>query len=99
MEYDQPATQIGIVATEQNQVLRNTYMMLALTMIPTLIGALVGMSPNFSAMAQHPVIATLMMFGVMMGLMCGVSATPNSCWGVALLLAFTFVAGFFHGSI
>jgi modulator of FtsH protease len=99
MEYDQPATQIGTVATEQNKVLRNTYMMLALTTIPTLIGAFVGMSTNFSAMAQHPVIATLMMFGVMMGLMFGVSATRNSGWGVALLLAFTFVAGFFLGPI
>ncbi len=94
-----PATQIGTVATEQNKVLRNTYMMLALTMIPTLIGAFVGMSTNFSYMAQHPIIATLMMFGVMMGLMFGVSATRNSGWGVALLLAFTFVAGFFLGPI
>lgn len=100
MEYEyRPATQIGTVATEQNKVLRNTYMMLALTMIPTLIGAFVGMSTNFSYMAQHPVIATLMMFGVMMGLMFGVSATRNSGWGVALLLAFTFVAGFFLGPI
>jgi len=100
MEYEhQPATQIGTLATEQNKVLRNTYMMLALTMIPTLIGAFAGMSTNFSAMAQHPVIATLMMFGVMMGLMFGVSATRNSGWGVALLLAFTFVAGFFLGPI
>ena len=95
----QTATQIGTVATEQNKVLRNTYMMLALTMIPTVIGAFVGMSTNFSSMAQHPVIATLMMFGVMMGLMFGVSATRNSGWGVALLLAFTFVAGFFLGPI
>ena len=94
-----PATQIGAVATTQNKVLRNTYMMLALTMIPTIIGAFVGMSTNFSYMAQHPIIATLMMFGVMMGLMFGVSATRNSGWGVALLLAFTFVAGFFLGPI
>ena len=100
MEYEhQPATQIGTLATEQNKVLRNTYMMLALTMIPTLIGAFAGMSTNFSYMAQHPIIATLMMFGVMMGLMFGVSATRNSGWGVALLLAFTFVAGFFLGPI
>jgi modulator of FtsH protease len=68
-------------------------------MIPTVIGAFVGMSTNFSFMAQHPIIATLMMFGVMMGLMFGVSATRNSGWGVALLLAFTFVAGFYLGPI
>jgi modulator of FtsH protease len=94
-----PATQIGAVATAQNKVLRNTYMMLALTMIPTVIGAVIGMSTNFAFMAQHPIVFSLMMFGVMMGLMFGVTATRNSVWGVALLLAFTFVAGFFLGPI
>jgi modulator of FtsH protease len=94
-----PATQIGALATTQNKVLRNTYMMLALTMIPTVIGAFFGMSTNFSFMAQHPIIFSLLMFGVMMGLMFGVTATRNSGWGVALLLAFTFVAGFFLGPI
>jgi modulator of FtsH protease len=98
MEY-QGAPQIGALATTQNQVLRNTYMMLALTMIPTVIGAFFGMSTNFSFMAQHPIVFSLMMFGVMMGLMFGVTATRNSGWGVVLLLAFTFVAGFFLGPI
>ncbi len=94
-----PATQIGAIATAQNTVLRNTYMMLALTMIPTVIGAFIGMTTNFSFMALHPVIFSLLMFAVMMGLMFGVTATRNSGWGVALLLAFTLVAGFFLGPI
>jgi modulator of FtsH protease len=94
-----PATQIGAVATTQNKVLRNTYMMLALTMVPTVIGAMLGMSTNFSFMAQHPVVFSLMMFGAMIALMFGVTATRNSGWGVVLLLAFTFVAGFFLGPI
>lgn len=94
-----PATQVGAIATTQNRVLRNTYMMLALTMIPTVIGAFFGMSTNFSFMAQHPVVFSLMIFGAMIGLMFGVTATRNSGWGVALLLAFTFVAGFFLGPI
>ena len=100
MEYEyQPATQIGAVATAQNKVLRNTYMMLALTMVPTVIGALFGMSTNFAFMGQHPVIFSLLMFAVMMGLMFGVTATRNSSMGVVLLLAFTLVAGFFLGPI
>jgi len=94
-----PAAQIGAVSTAQNKVLRNTYMMLSLTMIPTVIGAFLGMSTNFAFMAQHPVMFSLMMFGAMMGLMFGVTAMRNSIWGVALLLAFTFVAGFFLGPI
>ena len=100
MEYEyQPTTQIGTTVVTQNKVLRNTYMMLALTMIPTVIGALFGMSTNFSFMAQHPIVFSLLMFAVMMGLMFGVSALRNSVWGIAALLGFTFVAGFFLGPI
>jgi modulator of FtsH protease len=100
MEYEyQPATQTGAIATTKNKVLRNTYMMLALTMIPTVIGAFIGMATNFSFMAQHPIVFSLLMFAVMMGLMFGVSALRNSVWGIVALLGFTFVAGFFLGPI
>jgi len=94
-----PATQIGAIATTQNKVLRNTYMMLALTMIPTVIGAFVGMSMSFAFMAQSPIMATLLMFGAMMGMMFAVTALRNSIWGVVALLGFTFVAGVFLGPI
>ena len=100
MQYlNQAATQIGTIATAQNKVLRNTYMMLALTMIPTVIGAFIGMSVNFSFMAQHPIIFSLLMFGVMMGMLFAVSALRNSAWGIVALLGFTFVAGVFLGPI
>ena len=98
MQY-QTATQTGTLATEQNKVLRNTYMMLALTMIPTVIGASVGMSMNFSFMAESPIMSSLLMFGAMMGMMFAVSALRNSVWGIVALLGFTFVAGVFLGPI
>ncbi len=98
MQYGNPAA-IGTIATAQNKVLRNTYMMLALTMIPTVIGAFIGMATNFSFMAQHPIIFSLLMFGVMMGMLFAVSALRNSVWGVVALLGFTFVAGVFLGPI
>jgi FtsH-binding integral membrane protein len=98
MQY-QTATQVGTLATEQNKVLRNTYMMLALTMIPTVIGALVGMSMNFSFMAEHPIMSALLMFGAMMGMLFAVSALRNSGWGIAALLGFTLLAGVFLGPI
>ncbi len=100
MQYQtQTATQIGAVAAEQNKVLRNTYMMLALTMIPTVIGAFVGISMNFTFMAEHPIMSALLMFGAMFGMMFAVSALRNSVWGIAALLGFTFVAGVFLGPI
>ena len=98
MQY-QTITQTGTLATEQNKVLRNTYMMLALTMIPTVIGAMVGMSMNFAFMAASPVMSSLLMFGAMIGMMFAVSALRNSVWGIAALLGFTFVAGVFLGPI
>jgi modulator of FtsH protease len=100
MQYEYiPTTQAGSLAAEQNKVLRNTYMMLALTMVPTVIGAFVGTTINFSFMALHPVMFSLLMFGAMMGSMFAVTALRNSVWGVVALLGFTFLAGVFLGPI
>jgi FtsH-binding integral membrane protein len=100
MQYpDHFATATDVVTTEQNKVLRNTYMMLALTMIPTIIGAFVGTSINFSFMHEHPIMGSLLMFGAMMGLLYAVTALRNSVWGIAALLGFTLVAGVFLGPI
>jgi len=100
MQYEsQIYTQPGALAFDQNRVLRNTYMMLALTMIPTIIGAFIGTSINFSFMALHPIMGALMMFGAMMGLMFAVTALRDSVWGIAALLCFTLVAGIFLGPI
>lgn len=98
MQY-QTISQPVTLGLEQNKVLRNTYMMLALTMVPTIIGAFVGLSTNFSFMAQSPIMAPLLTFAVMMGMLFAVSALRNSVWGIAMLLGFTFVAGWFLGPI
>ena len=95
----QTINQVGTLGAEQNKVLRNTYMMLALTMIPTVLGAFAGMSMSFAFMAQSPIMGALLMFGAMMGMMFAVSALRNSIWGVVALLGFTFVAGVFLGPI
>ena len=98
MQY-QTATQAGTFTVEQNKVLRNTYMMLALTMIPPVIGAFVGISMSFSFLAESPIMGALLMFGAMMGMMFAVSALRNSVWGIVALLGFTFVAGVLLGPI
>ncbi len=99
MQYEYNPARTGSLPAEQNKVLRNTYMMLALTMIPTVIGAVVGMGTNFSFMAQHPIMSSLLMFGAMMGSMFAVTALRNSVWGVVALLGFTLLAGLFLGPI
>ncbi|HEX5802984.1 MAG TPA: Bax inhibitor-1/YccA family protein [Azospira sp.] len=81
------------VAVQQNRVLRNTYMLLALTMVPTVIGALVGIQLQFSFFAGSPLISFLLFLGVAFGFMWGIEKTKNSAMGVVLLLGFTFFMG------
>ncbi|MBU1776228.1 MAG: BAX inhibitor (BI)-1/YccA family protein, partial [Gammaproteobacteria bacterium] len=100
MQYESHAvTQTSTLATEQNKVLRNTYMMLSLTMIPTIIGAFIGTSMDLSFMAASPIMSSLLMFAAMMGMLFAVTALRNSVWGIVALLGFTFVAGVFLGPI
>jgi modulator of FtsH protease len=89
----------GELALGQNRVLRNTYLLLAVTMIPTVIGAMVGVNTNFSWLRAYPIAGPIGMFLVMMGLLFGVTKLRNSVAGIGLLLAFTFVAGWFLGPI
>jgi len=98
MSYQTVST-VPSYAVQQNRVLRNTYLMLALTLIPTVIGAAIGTSLNFSFMAEHPIVSSLLMFGAMMGMLFAVTALRNSVWGVVALLGFTFVAGLLLGPI
>ena len=82
------------IAHDANRVLRNTYWLLALSMVPTVAGALVGMSLNFIALFKAaPIMAPLLMFGVMLGSLFVVTALRDSVWGVVALLGFTFIAG------
>src|SRR5512142_2316292 len=88
------AAPVAGVAEAQNRVLRNTYWLLALSMLPTIVGAWVGMQFNFLALfTAAPVMAPLLMFGVMIGALFAVTALRNSAWGVPALFGFTFIAG------
>lgn len=85
--------------TAQNRVLRNTYALLSLSMIPTVIGALLGTMFGVRLMIGSPMATTLVFFAITFGLMFGIQKTKDSSMGVVLLLAFTFVMGVFLGPI
>jgi FtsH-binding integral membrane protein len=87
------------ISEVQNKVLRNTYLMLSLTMIPTIIGAYAGLSINFAFMAQHPILSMVGMLAVMFGMFMGISANRNNTLGIALLLGVTFFLGLMLGPI
>jgi modulator of FtsH protease len=80
-------------AFEQNRVLRNTYALLALSMVPTIFGALVGVQLSFSFLAGSPFMGFLLFLAIAMGFMWGIQRTKDSGWGVVLLLGFTFFMG------
>lgn len=78
----------------RNQVLRNTYWLLALSLIPTVIGAVVGLSSGVPMlMAGSPMMGMLVFFGIAFGLMWAIQRNKDSGAGVLLLLAFTFFMG------
>ena len=87
------------VADIQNKVLRNTYALLGLSMVPTIIGAFLGLQMNFSFMAQHPFMFAIGFFVVMFGMFQLIASNQNSSVGVWLLLAMTFVFGLLLGPI
>jgi modulator of FtsH protease len=88
----------GDVALEQNRVLRNTYLLLGLTMVPTVIGAVIGISTGGIIM-QHPFISFFVMLGAVIGLQVGIAHYRNSAIGVVLLLLMTFLLGWWLGPL
>jgi modulator of FtsH protease len=86
-------------AIQSNKVLRSTYALLGFSLIPTVLGALLGMSMSFSFAAQNPIMYTLFMFAGIFGLFFLISANRNSSLGVIFLLALTFFLGVMLGPI
>jgi modulator of FtsH protease len=78
---------------QRNRVLRNTYWLLALSLVPTVVGSWVGLQFGFSWFAANPFIGFMVFMGVAFGFFFAIEKTKNSGLGVILLLAFTFFMG------
>jgi len=76
----------------RNKVLRNTYWLLALSMIPTVLGAWVGVATGVMR-TLSPGIGLMVFLGGAFGFMFAIEKTKNSSAGVAVLLGFTFFMG------
>jgi modulator of FtsH protease len=89
-----PSRTASAPALAQNRVLRNTYFLLALSMLPTIAGAWLGVQMKFSLVgAAHPALGFIAFLAIAFGFFYGIERTKNSGWGVALLLGFTFFMG------
>ncbi|MDR2990608.1 MAG: Bax inhibitor-1 family protein [Burkholderiaceae bacterium] len=79
-------------AAQRNRVLRNTYWLLAISLVPTVLGAWIGVATGIVT-AMSPGIGLALFFIGAFGLMFVINKTKNSAAGVAALLAFTFFMG------
>jgi modulator of FtsH protease len=91
-----PSTQSTIDLTKggqasRNKVLRNTYWLLALSMIPTVAGAFLGVSMGVALFSG--MLGFVIFLAVAFGFMWAIEKNKDSGLGVALLLGFTFFMG------
>ena len=77
---------------QRNQVLRNTYWLLALSMLPTVLGAWLGVATGITA-SLSGVLGIVVFLGGAFGFMYAIEKTKNSAAGVPVLLGFTFFMG------
>ena len=74
------------------RVLRNTYALLALSMIPTVLGAWIGLATGLSTALRGGMGLVVFMVGAF-GLIWAIEKNKNSAAAVPLLLGFTFFMG------
>jgi modulator of FtsH protease len=82
----------GVLAGDRQRVLRNTYWLLALSMLPTVLGAWIGVATGISA-AMSPGIGVIVFLAGAFGFMFAIEKTKESSTGVWVLLGFTFFMG------
>lgn len=89
--YDSGAGEVRS-AISRNAVLRNTYTLLAISLVPTVLGAFIGVQLNLAALMGQGLSLVIFLVGAF-GLMYLIERNKNSGVGVALLLGFTFFMG------
>ena len=77
---------------ERQRVLRNTYWLLALSLLPTVLGAWIGVATGITSSLTGG-LGLIVFLGGAFGFMFAIEKTKNSAAGVPVLLAFTFFMG------
>ena len=82
----------GISQEQRHKVLRNTYWLLALSLLPTVLGAWIGVSTGITQSLRGG-LGLIVFLGGAFGFMFAIEKTKNSAAGVGVLLGFTFFMG------
>jgi len=86
-------------AVQQHRVLRNTYWLLALSLIPTVIGAAIGTNIDLGFMRASPILSFFAILAIFYGWIFAIERNKNSSFGVGLLLGFTLFMGLLLGPL
>src|SRR5262245_25873428 len=87
------------VTADSQRVLRNTYLLLATSLVPTAIGAAIGYNLDFSFMRSSPIISAIAVLGIFYLWIFAIEKNRNSGLGVGLLLGFTLFLGLLLGPL
>ena len=82
----------GISQEQRHKVLRNTYWLLALSLLPTVLGAWIGVASGITQSLRGG-LGVIVFLGGAFGFMYAIEKTKNSAAGVPVLLGFTFFMG------
>lgn len=84
----------GVASTveQRNKVLRNTYWLLALSLLPTVLGAWLGVATGITRSLSGG-LGLIVFMGGAFGFIFAIEKTKNSAAGVPVLLGFTFFMG------
>jgi modulator of FtsH protease len=82
----------GSAVAERNKVLRNTYWLLALSLVPTVLGAWLGVATGITQVLNGG-LGLIVFLGGAFGFIYAIEKTKNSAAGVPVLLGFTFFMG------
>jgi modulator of FtsH protease len=88
----QTTNSYGVSQQERNRVMRNTYWLLALSLVPTVLGAWLGVATGITQ-ALTGGLGLIVFMGGAFGFMYAIEKTKNSATGVPVLLGFTFFMG------
>ena len=87
-----PAGDSATALAQRNRVLRNTYWLLALSMVPTVLGAWIGLTTGLTR-ALSPGVGLVVFLAGAFGFIFAIEKTKHSSAGVPVLLAFTLFMG------
>ena len=88
----------GASAEQRNRVLRNTYWLLTLSLLPTVLGAWMGVATGMTHVLTGG-LGLIVFMGGAFGFMYAIERTKNSASGVPVLLGFTFFMGLMLSSL